>query len=376
MAGIYFHIPFCSQACHYCNFHFSVNTSRKEQMIAAMRSELLHRREYLDGETVQSVYWGGGTPSLLPAESIGTLLQDARELFSVEAYAEITLEANPDDITPEKCHAWKAMGINRLSIGIQSLKDSALQWMNRSHTSQQALDSISIARAAGINNISIDLIYGIPELTDAEWEATLKRIIALDIQHISAYSLTVEPKTALDIYIRRKQASAPDEAAMESQFHMMTQLLKAAQYEHYEISNFCKAGYASQHNSSYWNGKKYLGIGPSAHSFNGHSRQWNIANNSLYMQTASDGIPTFEYEALSTHDQLNEYLMTGLRQSRGIDLKEIANRFGSAVADSVLSTIEGPAFSGNITLDGNSLRLTEKGKLLADGLISRLFQVE
>lgn len=341
-----------------------------------MRSELLHRREYLDGETVQSVYWGGGTPSLLPAESIGTLLQDARELFSVEAYAEITLEANPDDITPEKCHAWKAMGINRLSIGIQSLKDSALQWMNRSHTSQQALDSISIARAAGINNISIDLIYGIPELTDAEWEATLKRIIALDIQHISAYSLTVEPKTALDIYIRRKQASAPDEAAMESQFHMMTQLLKAAQYEHYEISNFCKAGYASQHNSSYWNGKKYLGIGPSAHSFNGHSRQWNIANNSLYMQTASDGIPTFEYEALSTHDQLNEYLMTGLRQSRGIDLKEIANRFGSAVADSVLSTIEGPAFSGNITLDGNSLRLTEKGKLLADGLISRLFQAE
>jgi oxygen-independent coproporphyrinogen-3 oxidase len=376
MAGIYFHIPFCSQACHYCNFHFSVNTAKAGQMMDAMRTELRLRADYLEGESVASIYFGGGTPSLLAPAAIAGLLQDAAGYFSIDSEAEVTLEANPDDINPEKCHAWSDLGINRLSIGIQSFNDSALQWMNRSHTAAQALTSIAIAREAGIDNLNIDLIYGIPGLTDEEWKATLDKVIALDIQHISAYALTVEPQTALDIFIRRQQAEAPDEAAMERQFHIMTQMLQAAHYQHYEISNFCRDGFASQHNSSYWNGAPYLGIGPSAHSFNGHSRQWNIANNSLYIQACENGAPPFEREELSSNDKLNEYLMTGLRQSHGIDLIDVAGRFGDAASDKIRSALQSPAFEGNIIISGNVIRLTEQGKLLADGLISRLFQVD
>lgn len=283
MAGIYLHIPFCKQACYYCNFHFSTSLAQKDAMVQAILREIQLQQNYLDGLAVSSIYFGGGTPSILPEEDLQALLQALHQHFNITPDAEITLEANPDDLTAAKLAALKAAGINRLSIGVQSFHEEDLQWMNRAHNSQQATQCITLAQAAGFENITIDLIYGGPTLSDEGWAANVQQAIALKVPHLSCYALTVEAGTALDHFIKKKKMAAVDTDKAARHFEQLMQWMQAAGYEHYEISNFALPGWHSRHNSSYWQGKSYLGIGPSAHSFNGTSRQWNIANNTAYI---------------------------------------------------------------------------------------------
>ena len=290
MAGIYLHIPFCRQACHYCNFHFSTSLNRKNDFVAALLKEMEGRRDYIGTAPVETVYFGGGTPSLLTEEELQQIMGRIRELFPLTPDAEITLEANPDDITTSgKLKAWKQAGINRLSIGIQSFWEEDLRWMNRAHDATQAANSIRMAQDEGLDNISVDLIYGGPTLPDDHWEKNVTQAIASGIPHLSCYALTVEPRTALDKMIHQKKKAAVNPDDQARQFLLLMRWLGAAGYEHYEISNFALSGHRSRHNSSYWQGTPYLGLGPSAHSYNGSSRQWNVANNTQYIDGISAG---------------------------------------------------------------------------------------
>ncbi|MDQ2753020.1 MAG: radical SAM family heme chaperone HemW, partial [Bacteroidota bacterium] len=312
MAGIYVHIPFCKKACYYCNFHFSTSTLTANEMIYAIGMEA-KLRKYYSKEKVTTVYIGGGTPSLLTITHLRTLLEKLRDNFSILSDAEVTLEANPDDINIESLLQWKSAGINRLSIGVQSFRDADLQWMNRAHNARQALGCIQLATKTGFNNLSIDLIYGTPTLSNEQWIQNIEQAIALDVHHLSCYALTVEPKTALYHLIKEKKVANVDEETQSVQFEILINRLCEAGYEHYEISNFAKPGFQSKHNSSYWQGKPYIGLGPSAHSFNGVSRQWNVANNALYIASLKIGEVPFEIEYLTPQQQLNEYIMTSLR---------------------------------------------------------------
>lgn len=373
MAGIYIHIPFCRKACHYCNFHFSTTHHRMPEMMAAIGQEVLLRKSYVT-ETIETIYWGGGTPSLLPKEDIQKLLQQLRENFTVSADAEITIETNPDDITPENLLAWRDMGINRLSIGIQSFFEQDLLWMNRAHTAQQSVRSIELAQTAGFDNITIDLIYGTPGLTDVNWKKNIDTALSLQIPHLSCYALTVEPKTALAKLISTEQLPDVDPEQQATQFDILTVKTAAAGMDHYEISNFALPGFRSRHNSSYWQGKPYLGLGPSAHSFNGVSRQWNIANNSLYLAAVSKGEITFEEEILTDTQRLNEYIMTGLRTIEGISLTRVAELWGEEKAGALHKTAEKYIRNGQIMVNNHSLQLEESGKFFADGIAADLFQ--
>ena len=328
MAGIYLHIPFCKKACHYCNFHFSTSLQLKNEFIDALLKEIQLQQDFLGGKEVQSIYFGGGTPSLLAENELGAILDLLHQRFNISPSAEITLEANPDDITAEKVSAWRESGINRLSIGIQSFYEEHLLWMNRAHSATQALECISIARQGGIANMTIDLIYGIPCLTDEQWASNVQRAIEFGIPHLSCYALTVEPKTALDALIRKNKLADinPDDQAR--QFLLLTELLEQAGYEHYEISNFARPGFRSRHNSSYWQGVPYLGLGPSAHSYANGKRQWNIASNIRYIESIRAGEIPFEEELLTTTQQYNEYIMTALRTLEGINFAEVTRRFG------------------------------------------------
>ena len=368
MAGIYIHIPFCKQACHYCNFHFSTSLRYKNELIAALLKELDLQRDYFTNETVETVYFGGGTPSLCATDEIARILEKVFSNFYVSQDAEITLEANPDDINKEKLNEWKNAGINRLSIGIQSFFDDDLNWMNRAHTSQQAITNLLLA-IQQFSNITIDLIYGMPGLNNEKWKQNVDRAIAFDIPHLSCYALTVEAKTPLYKLIQEHKTDDVNPDRQSEQFLLLMQWLTMAGYEHYEISNFAKPGFRSRHNSSYWQGKKYLGFGPSAHSFDGNTRWWNIANNNKYIESINNGIPPFEKEQLTSVQKLNEYIMISLRTKEGLDLSKLSEAVSRDLQAASKKYIENELMRS----ESNFLRLTNKGKLLADGIAADLF---
>ncbi len=371
MAGIYLHIPFCRQACHYCNFHFATSLRYKNEMQDALLKEIPLRSAYLQDETVETIYFGGGTPSLLDADAIQQLIDQLRETFTIAHHAEITLEANPDDITEEKIAAWKKAGVNRLSLGIQSFFEEDLQWMNRAHNAAQAVAAIELA-IKHFDNITADLIYGTPQLTNEKWQYNVEKIISLGIPHISCYALTVEPKTPLEKLIRLQKSENVNPDKQSDQFLLLMTWLKNAGYEHYEISNFAKPGRRSRHNSSYWQGKKYAGIGPSAHSFNGKSRQWNIANNQAYINSIEKGLIPSEEELLSETEQLNEYIMTSLRTMEGLDISLLSSRFDTS-PDTILQKAEKHINRQLLKKENDFLILTDNGKLFADGIAADFF---
>ena len=375
MAGIYIHIPFCRQACNYCNFHFSTSLHYKNDFVEALLKEieLPAKANYLQGQVIETIYFGGGTPSILEIDELKRLMQQLHQYFTINSSAEITLEANPDDVTDEKLKGWKQLGINRLSIGIQSLFEEDLRWMNRAHTADEAKQVIAKARAAGFNSFTVDLIYGTPGLTDEKWLYNLDWVLQQNINHLSCYALTVEEKTPLDKQIRQHQKQDVDPEQQGRQFLLLMEYMQKAGFEHYEISNFAKPGYRSKHNSSYWKGVHYLGLGPSAHSFNGSSRQWNVANNQLYIQSLKQGIISFEKEELTATQQLNEYIMTGLRLMEGCDLNYISQQFGKEKAAELNSNAEAPIGKGLMIAQDNHLILTKDGKLFADSIASDLF---
>ncbi|MFT3825742.1 MAG: radical SAM family heme chaperone HemW [Chitinophagaceae bacterium] len=373
MAGIYIHVPFCKQACYYCNFHFSTSLKGKNAFLTALLKEIDLQKDYLDKEEIATVYFGGGTPSLLTADELNQILDKLHQTFRIKGDAEITLEANPDDINNTSIAHWKQTGVNRFSIGVQSFFEEDLQWMHRAHTAVQASDCIKRVQDAGFNNLTIDLIYGTPTLPDEKWQANVAQAIALNIPHLSCYALTVEPQTALDTLIRKHKMSPVDPDAQARQFLLLMNWMQQAGYEHYEISNFAKPGMRSKHNSSYWQGKKYLGLGPSAHSYNGKERQWNIPNNARYAASLEKGEVPFEKEILTPVQQLNEYIMTALRTAEGIDLALTSTRFGAHTTaqltkESLLFIQQGTVLNVN-----EHLILTKEGKLLADGIASDLF---
>lgn len=373
MAGIYIHVPFCKKACHYCNFHFSTQQQLKPDLVAAICKEALLRKEFIK-ESINTIYFGGGTPSLLSDSELDLILDTIKTHYTVSPTAEITLEANPDDIDDEKLIHWRQAGITRLSIGIQSFFEEDLQWMNRAHTATQAKHCIELAQTAGFHNQTIDLIYGTPGLTDERWKQNIETALALGIPHLSCYALTVEPNTALDHMVRKGTKEEVDTDHQATQFNILTQTLQDAGFEHYEISNFAKPGFRSQHNSSYWQGKPYLGIGPAAHSFDGHLiRQWNIANNPLYISSLQQGMIPCESETLTPVQRINEYLMTSLRTLEGIALDFLEKNWGEERKEAVMKAAQTHLDQQNIQLQNQHIILTAQGKFLADGIAADLF---
>lgn len=372
MAGIYIHIPFCKQACHYCDFHFSTSAKYKDEMVQALIKEITLQKNYLNGETIQTIYFGGGTPSVLSADEIIRIINTITEIHTVTADAEITLEANPDDLDRQKVNAFRHTPVNRFSIGIQSFFDEDLQWMNRVHRAAEAEASVKRAQDAGFENITADLIYGYPLLTDVKWNHNLNKVFELGIPHVSAYSMTVEPQTALAAFISKKKQPPMNEGQSANQFNIMLDAMQINGFEQYEISNFCKPGQYSRHNSNYWRGVKYLGIGPSAHSFNGDTRQWNIANNARYIKNLTENTIPAETEILTETNRLNEYIMTSLRTIWGLDLDKL-NTIVAGASTEVLNAAREYFKDGSITQTDNVLTLTPRGKLYADNVAAGLF---
>ena len=372
MAGIYIHIPFCKQKCTYCDFHFSTTFSDyRKEMIEAILKELDLRKVYLQNQEIQTVYFGGGTPSLLTENEIAEILTKIRSTFKVLQDVEITLEANPDDITEKQLAIWKQAGINRLSIGLQSFKASDLEWMNRAHTVEEANQCISMAQDAGFNNLTVDLIYGLPNLSIEEWQDHIQRLIDLKVPHISAYCLTVEGNTALDHLVKKGTIKPGTDEAQAEQFLALIALLEKNGYEQYEISNFCLKNAASIHNSNYWKGEHYLGIGPSAHSFDGKSRSWNVANNRKYIKAVQQDVDYSETEVLSNRDLFNESILTGLRTKYGVGIELLKNLL-SFTPDFEQTVLDFKNKNWLIELNGRYY-LTKEGKLMADYIASELF---
>ena len=374
MAGIYLHIPFCKKACHYCDFHFSTTTDSFDEMVNAICREIKLRKTYLNSEIIETIYFGGGTPSLLNSSQLNRLLNVIKEEFEIAADAEITLEANPDDLQKETLQMLKEEGVNRLSIGIQSFREADLVLMNRAHNSKQAMQSVKDAKDAGFTNITIDLIYGLPNLSTDDWKKNLEIAMNLNVDHLSCYSLTVEPKTALAKMISQHKVSDIDDAQSALHFEMLMNTAMENNYEHYEISNFARNKKYSKHNTSYWQRKKYLGVGPSAHSFDGESRQWNIYNNAVYIRSlAKDEIP-FEREELSKRDKFNEYILTSLRTQWGINIELIKSEFGEEVEDRLIVKLNEQLKEAMMTVENKNYILTRKGKFFADKISLALFE--
>jgi oxygen-independent coproporphyrinogen-3 oxidase len=375
MAGIYLHIPFCKKACHYCNFHFSTQTADMQVFVDTLIQEIALQKSYIK-EPIETIYFGGGTPSLLEEAQLKEILAAIDAHFEIADVIECTLEANPDDMHPSKIAAWKNIGINRLSIGIQSFQASALTWMNRAHTVEQSHAAIQMALDAGIDNLSIDLIYGTPSLSDQALMADLDWIAHYQIKHVSCYALTVEDKTALKKSIEKGQIENIDSEKQARHFEIVCARLKTMGLEHYEISNFAKPGFRSQHNSHYWSGETYLGLGPSAHSFNTISRQWNIANNALYIKSIAQGQLNFEIELLTEANRYNEYMMTSLRRIEGFDLDLIAAKFGNRYYEHSIAIINEMEPRNIFNQNGNQYSLKDEAKFLADGIASDFFILE
>jgi oxygen-independent coproporphyrinogen III oxidase len=420
LSGIYIHIPFCKQACNYCNFHFSTSLKQKEELIIALVKEITSspsllqkekgeaeikaeetsspsllqkekgeaeiKAEVAQKEIISTLYFGGGTPSILTVEDLKIIFAALQERFVFADDIEITLEANPDDITDLKLQEWRTMGINRLSVGIQSFLEDELKWMNRAHTAAESLVCIDKINAAGFTTFSVDLIYGSPLLSDDDWKKNVQTVIEKNIPHISCYALTVEPKTALDKMITLKKKAPVDAEKQARQFLLLMDWMYEAGYEHYEISNFAKPGLRSKHNSSYWSGEQYYGFGPSAHSYfpflpgesppkgdspgrNGVSiRRWNIANNALYIQSLQNNIIPFEEEILTATQQLNEYIMTALRTMEGISTEYISTKFGEVAASEIKTVSSKYVITGKLKIANEKIVLTREGKLFADGI--------
>jgi len=372
MAGIYIHIPFCKQACHYCDFHFSTSLKYKDELLDAISKELRLQKDYLAGETIETIYFGGGTPSLLTGDEINKLIGTITNLHLVAANAEITIEANPDDLSAEKLRSLRQTHINRLSIGIQSFFDDDLKWMNRVHLADEAESSVKRAQDTGFESITADLIYGYPLLTDQKWKSNIQKMFELDVPHISAYSMTVEPRTALASFIKTKKQPAMNDEQSAAQFILLMDAMKSHGFEHYEISNFCKPGHYSRHNSNYWAGVKYLGVGPSAHSYNGETRQWNVANNSKYIQSLAKSEIPAEVEVLTETNRLNEYIMTSLRTMWGLDLNKL-EQIAPGSSTELLKAAQTAFEREWITQSEKIIVLTQNGKLYADSIAADLF---
>jgi len=371
--GIYIHIPFCKQACHYCDFHFSTSLKNKDRIISAIITEMKLRTNELSG-TIQTIYFGGGTPSLLTSEELNWIIDAVYENFSVAENPEITLEANPDDLSNEVLKHLAASPINRLSIGVQSFFEEDLKLMNRAHNAEEALKSIQLAKKY-FDNISIDLIYGIPEMTNHRWLKNIEQALALDVPHLSCYALTVEPKTALERFIKKGIVPPVEDDVAQEHHALLVDRLETAGYENYEFSNFSKPGSYSQNNTAYWQGKPYLGIGPSAHSYDGNQRSWNVANNAKYLKSIEDGKLPLEREELSKTDKYNEYVMTRLRTKDGIILTEVKDYFGDKYLDYLLQQAKEYIASQHLFLNDTHLQVTKKGKFLSDGIAASLFLV-
>jgi oxygen-independent coproporphyrinogen-3 oxidase len=388
MAGIYIHIPFCKQACYYCDFHFSTSLKKKSELVSALQKELVLRKDELKNQVVETIYFGGGTPSLLTIEELRFLIAEVYKNYRVVENPEITLEANPDDLAIATMSPraesrglsrtifedYKTIGINRLSIGIQSFFEAHLKLMNRAHNADEAKVCLEQA-TKHFDNISIDLIYGIPEMSNKQWLENIDTALSFNIPHISSYALTVEPKTALENFIKKGIIQDVDDQQSQEQFHLLLEKLESHNFIHYELSNFGKANFFSKNNTAYWQGKTYLGIGPSAHSFNGKQRGWNIRNNTKYIKAIQDSELPIEWENLSTTDCYNEYIMTGLRTIWGVSLLKVESEFGIQYKKYLLQQSEKYINQQLLYIDDDRLLVTKKGKFLSDGIASDLFKL-
>lgn len=373
---IYFHIPFCRQKCSYCNFHFSVSLKNKEEMLSAMRRELYLRHHELENRSLKSLYFGGGTPSLLAPAEIKMLLDEVQKYYTFDPGIEITLEANPDDLNAKFLRGISDSGINRLSIGTQSFYEPDLKMMNRAHTSEEAESSIKRAQDFGLENISIDLIYGSPTSGFEIWKQNLDKTLELRVPHISSYALTVEPKTALENWIAKGKMAAPKETEQNEEFYYMSDFLKRNGFTHYEISNFAKPGFHSKHNSAYWQGREYLGIGPSAHSYDGKNRRsWNVANNSVYIRELGGNILPLEQEMLSEKERYNETLMIGLRTIAGVDLIRMQGQFPEQMMEKLRHDTAQKISDGILVIEDHFLKIPEQHWFHADGIAADLFWI-
>ena len=375
MAGIYIHIPFCRQACYYCDFHFSVSLKNKREFLNALKKEISIQKEYLDAKNISTVYLGGGTPSILSKEELLDVFSELSGCFLIDKNAEITLEANPDDLTKQKLKELSETPVNRLSIGIQSFSDEDLKFLNRIHNSKDAIASVKNAQNLGFKNITVDLIYGIHTLSNAQWKKNLKHAFALGVQHLSCYSLTVEPRTPLASFIKKKKVENISSEKSAEQFEILMEEAEKNNFIQYEISNFGLHGFFSKHNSNYWKGEHYLGLGPSAHSYNGSSRQWNVRSNAVYIQSLTANKVPFEKEKLNDTQKFNEYIMTSLRTIWGVDLDYVKKVFGSKRREQLLSEIKKYISSRDVIENGKVIQLSKRGKLFADKIASDLFMV-
>lgn len=371
MAGIYIHIPFCKQACSYCDFHFSTNFEKnRTQLIDSICRELEIRKDYLTGETIKTIYFGGGTPSLLRVHEIEAILNSISNNFETDSEMEVTLEVNPDDVSENQLNNWKKCGVNRLSIGVQSFLKADLAWMNRAHNENESQKAIELAKSHGFL-LTIDLIYGLPNTSLKKWDYNIQKAIDVAPEHISAYCLTVEQKTTLAKWVKDNKIKPADEDEQASQFLYLVDKLSEHGYEQYEVSNFARDGHYAKHNSNYWLGINYLGVGPSAHSFDGKSRSWNIANNAQYIKKITENQSFFEVEQLSNKNRFNEYLMTGLRTKWGVDFKKLNTIHN--IPNAIMQKIDNYEKEGYLNKESDKLILTNKGKLIADQIASELF---
>jgi oxygen-independent coproporphyrinogen-3 oxidase len=376
MAGLYFHIPFCKSKCSYCNFYSVASLRHLEGFSKVIINEMRLQCDYLDGKALSTLYFGGGTPSLMAPEEVGQMIGMAKEIFSVNETAEITLEANPEPISTEFLIALQKEGVTRISVGLQSLYDAPLVALGRSHDAACSVNALECLAGGPIGEISVDLIYGVPGLTDAMLLQQLQTLVALNIPHISAYALTVEEQTAMHHLIKRGKLPQLSEEQSATQYILLMEALVKAGYKHYEISNFCLPGHHSHHNSAYWDGTPYLGLGPSAHSYNGNSRQWNVSGVSTYIDAVEKGQLLFEREMLSPEQRFNETIMTRLRTSSGISIEAIESQFGPEWTETLCSALPALQSKGWIEHDPHYIRLTPSGKLHADGIAADLFRIE
>ncbi|MEW7290067.1 radical SAM family heme chaperone HemW [Aquimarina sp. 2304DJ70-9] len=375
MSGIYIHIPFCKQACHYCDFHFSTSMKKKDEMVIALCNEIkLRSSEIANHKTIHTIYFGGGTPSVLSINELSFIIETVYKNYTVSKEVEITLEANPDDLTKEKIEALAVSQVNRLSIGIQSFFEEDLKLMNRAHNAQEAMNCLSLVTRY-FDNISIDLIYGIPNMSIERWKQNIQLALDSGVPHISCYALTVEPNTALPKLIEKGEIAPVDDVLAQKHFEILVETLENESFSHYELSNFGKEGFFSKNNTAYWQGKHYLGIGPSAHSYNGKQRSWNIKNNAKYIQALAQNELPKEIENLTVTDQYNEYVMTGLRTIWGVSLQKIEQDFGKKYKKYLLQQAQKHLEEHLLFLDDNTIQVTKKGKFLSDGIASDLFLV-